>query len=347
MVSIETDGYLYCYKNKVYLTADWPDNAGSMGRILSIYKNQNEALILSKEINDSLIFDKKLSEKTLNNILQIFPSGEYDISEIEVTYLHQLNITNFKETFVSTINGYYPYMGCTKGDDLVLTQSKRFLNSDRIKYYENLIKEKVFPKIIVLESSFSEVNDLGCKVIHASPRFIVDGHHKLRAYENLNIPARVIIFSYKINSENGKKNITNNQSLLFDVWHLLEEKDIVDFIKHKPQCFVGTDKNIKQYNVLMDDYLKKTDNLIYGNWSNLIHLNYKTNDQLKKQWVLDRLKVIYESIIEDSVKATYLYGDIEGSRTGNYFYISNIDDFDLWTKKAIGISYSRIAGKTK
>jgi hypothetical protein len=333
VVSIETDGYFYCYKNKVYLIADWGDHAGSVGRILSIYKNQNEAQALSKQINNSLIFDEKLSEKILNDILQIFPSGDYNISEIEVTYLDQLNITNFKELAVSTVNGYYPYMGCFKGDDLVLTQSKRFLNSDRVKYYENLIKEKVFPKIIVLEESFSEINDLGYKAIHASPRFIVDGHHKLKAYENLNIPAKIILFSHKINPEIGKRNIKNNQALLFDIWHLLEEKHILDFIKYKPLCFIGNNKNIKKYNTLMDNYLRETDSLIYGNWSNLIHLNYKTKDQLKKQWVLDRLKVIYESIIDGSVKTTYLWGDTESSRTGNCFYISNIDDFDLWTKK--------------
>lgn len=346
IVSIETDGFLYCYKNEVYLTADWPDNMGSVGRILSIANSQNEACTLSEEINYSLTFDEETTEKTLSAILQIFPSAEYKVSEILITYLHQLNTTNFKESASNTVSAYYPYMGCNEDDDLVLTQSKRFLNPDRVEFYKKLIKENLFPRIVVLEKYSTVRNYLGNAQVKRSPRFIVDGHHKLKAYEALKIPARAILFSYQENSEVSKKNIENKEALILDVWHFFNEENIYHFIKHHPQCFVGNDKRIKEYNTLMDNYLRKTNNLRYGQWADLIRSNYQSQDPLKREWVLDRLKVIFESTLAGSVKSTYLWNDKESRRLGNAFYISNMNDFDVWTEKAIGIAYSKLANST-
>lgn len=341
IVNIETNGFLYCYKNKEYLAADWPDCAGSMGRILSLYKEHHFAVALDREINEALVFDTEITKKTVKDLLQIFPCGDYEVSEIEVNFLHQLNLTEFKETDQSTLSSYYPYMGCTKNDDLVLTQSKRFLDQDRIEYYEKLIKGRIFPRVVILEKSFKE-KKVGYEVLHRSPRFIVDGHHKLKAYENLQIPAHAILFSLNEKPDIAKQKIEESQALLLDVWHFLDEEIIYFHIKYNPQCFTEKTNQAKLYNHLMDNYLKRTNNLRYGNWVKLIHENYNTKNHLKKQWVLNKLKVIHESVMTGSVKETYMWGDTESMQTGKCFSITNSNDFDIWTEKALGTPFSRI-----
>jgi hypothetical protein len=340
IVDIDTDGFLYCYKSNVYLTADWPDCRGGGDRIIAISKDRDEAHVLPNQINDSLTFDKKITKKTAHDILQILPSGDYEISEIESDFSPQLNTEYYSETAVCTVSAYLPYLDC----NFVLIQSKRFLDSDRVKYYENLISKKVFPKIIVFEKTFNEV-DSGFDVTHRSPGFIVDGHHKLKAYENLKIPARVAVFSLKESSVVARNNIRKKYALVLDIWNILEEENICLFIKYHPQCHIGTDDTTKQYNALLDTYLRKTDNLRYGDWSGMLHTNHKSKDVLKREWAFNRLKVLYESIVEGSIKSTYFIEDAEDRRTGNCFYISNTDDFDLWTEKIIGVPYSKIIEK--
>ena len=82
------------------------------------------------------------------------------------------------------------------GDDaLYATQSKTQINQERVQYFENKIQEGERPFAIIL-NAYLEYED------EESAYFILDGHHKLLAYQKLGIHPPIVLISHLINNQN-------------------------------------------------------------------------------------------------------------------------------------------------
>jgi hypothetical protein len=73
------------------------------------------------------------------------------------------------------------------------TQDPALLNASTVTDFANRIAAGVRPAAIVYAYSMWRIN-FGSQQEHRSiTGFIIDGHHKLAAYSNLKIPARVLL----------------------------------------------------------------------------------------------------------------------------------------------------------
>lgn len=85
------------------------------------------------------------------------------------------------------------------------TQGKENLNLDRVRFYEEKIAQGELPLVLLIEVSNAELN---C----SSPRYILDGHHKLMAYSNTKVNPNVACLRF----------LQTGQNKLFDAERLSE-----------------------------------------------------------------------------------------------------------------------------
>lgn len=96
----------------------------------------------------------------------------------------------YRDDLISwTTSGYYPYW---TGREIMATRSSEKLNKKRIQYFFNRISEGERPFILLIDGFF----DRGCDSDFDSPAYILDGHHKLMAYKELNISPPICLITY-------------------------------------------------------------------------------------------------------------------------------------------------------
>lgn len=101
---------------------------------------------------------------------------------------------------------------------IICTQHQAYLNRSRVSFYERLISEGSRPPILVYQSLHNYYNSTGS--------FLIDGHHKLKAYENLSINPPVIeILEYCENQNEETKNELINKLRLADEVLYAEQMD--------------------------------------------------------------------------------------------------------------------------
>ena len=122
--------------------------------------------------------------KVLKPFLRLLPNARYEIEL--VTYSHKHFIvragldqeTHFKNgKALKTILTYQYHAGC---DFLYVYATQRFLDRNRVSYYESIIRQGKEPLPILL------------RVKEGVIKFILDGHHKMQAYINLGKPIKAI-----------------------------------------------------------------------------------------------------------------------------------------------------------
>jgi antitoxin component YwqK of YwqJK toxin-antitoxin module len=222
------------------VTVSWADCRGSVGRYMSMLPYEPELRgELQQTILANLSNDYTEKEGELHEILQplfrLFPNGKYHLGFINKSdpyYLqYQTSSDNFTEThthswYISTPpvviiadeekvkkghkkflkeidrKKYYPsnLLDYTTGNSydadlfvLYATRPQEELDTDRVAYFENEIKNGARPFAITM-SSTCPAKDLD------SEEFILDGHHKLAAYQNLGITpalARIVFIAEK------------------------------------------------------------------------------------------------------------------------------------------------------
>lgn len=102
---------------------------------------------------------------------------------------------------------------------LFATRPKKSLDAERIKHFESKIKEGERPFALVMSADYSEA-DLD------SAHYILDGHHKLAAYQNLKIYPPIAFITRQINAQD------KNQFDLEMLSHHLYSWQTEDIINH-------------------------------------------------------------------------------------------------------------------
>jgi len=104
-------------------------------------------------------------------LLRLFKSATY-----RLTYYETGDEWSYVETDLGNVNEYYPL-----GSSFVFTQDKVSINGSTVKKYIDLIKSGFRPVVITASTGVDFFSD-----------FVVDGHHKLKAYKQLRISPHII-----------------------------------------------------------------------------------------------------------------------------------------------------------
>ena len=122
----------------------------------------------------------------LHPFLRLLPNATYEIALVE--YFHQHFIvragldkdTYYKNGKESKTVTYHYYAGC---EPFYLYATQRYLNRNRVAYYETLISQGKSPLPIMLTIQEGVI------------KFVVDGHHKTQGYINQDKPIKAIQIS--------------------------------------------------------------------------------------------------------------------------------------------------------
>ena len=121
----------------------------------------------------------------------------------------------------------------------VATQPESEINEERVKYFENEISNGARPFAIIFNCYFHQITD-GSDNSLDSAKYVIDGHHKLLAYNNLKIQPSIVELTYY---PAGREDIAFNLEELIEVlypWqveHILKnwyekEKHILEYLQN-------------------------------------------------------------------------------------------------------------------
>ncbi len=159
------------YFNQSPYALNWCDLEGSVGQLLmrtSVKGFRKNVRQLDRVLREGLNDQLKISDQ-IYPILQLFKYGTlvlgiYEESEWQVI-----------ECGENSVCRYYPY-----APTLVMTQPSTDLDEDTVVEYECAIRDGQRPLVLT-----TSVEGGWCE-------FVLDGHHKLKAYESLDVPVNIL-----------------------------------------------------------------------------------------------------------------------------------------------------------
>ena len=183
------------------LNKDFSENTEALYHLLKpllpIFKNGNYALnFFNNKEKEFFQYTSSLddyAEVHYNPLEVVFASDTTDIRKIDMVVQEHQSFLNQN----ATTKKYYPsgILDHTTGriypgeDSFYATQSYEEINQERIAYFEERIKAGERPFAILVDAYFG-AQDYG------SLTFILDGHHKLLAYQNLDIYPPLAVLTY-------------------------------------------------------------------------------------------------------------------------------------------------------
>jgi hypothetical protein len=310
-----TDGFIIVLSKKKNNLIQWPYCGGSLGQYLFL-KEGFAAYELEKKINDKLVFQDKVDEETISEILKILPSGSYEVIPQRVEYYNIVQCKNMSHTT------FYQH------DCFVMTQSIESICEDRVNYYKKLIIEGYRPKIVSLSSSLDNSADF----------YVIDGHHKLIAYNQLKEDP--VTLNFYINYEIEQKNLIIQENLVLDLVFDLKSDLLEHIISNRPRVFYGTTKNEKEYNLNLHKYLSNT-KTIENKIVNLLESEFNKNTKESNLWVKQKIEMIQESLSSKEKIYVCFKNKGKAGSTYNYQFISNKESYYQWLKNILGEDYKK------
>ncbi len=197
IIRLISDGFASCLSIQRPVAINWPDCRGSIGEYYAVSElSKEEQIHMAGQLNRALIDGTEEEIMTgIQDFLQLFENGIYQVypenMPFDNTDFHtyrDLPADEFPSDTDFFSGWFYPFKDF--GHILTLTDSS--IDETRVKYYMDLIREGARPKAVAF-----------CKLYHADPgmssSFILDGHHKIKAYLRLKMDVPAIVI-YKQNS---------------------------------------------------------------------------------------------------------------------------------------------------
>ena len=183
IIQLLYDEFATCLVIEKALVVNWPDCMGSIGEYYSTSRFHSDVRTkLTQELNELLIDGK--GEELLNSVekfLNLFSNGYYRISFTAIK-LSDSNFFHEDQVKYSDVvpqnkrfsGAFYPF----KNQSYFFSVPNSKINQSRVEYYVDIIKGGSRPKAII--------HDITCSNSDSN-YFILDGHHKIRAYRKLGI----------------------------------------------------------------------------------------------------------------------------------------------------------------
>jgi len=224
----------------------WYDNMGSVGKFynlrgLNFEESKNKEDSFNKLLLNFNLDNRIEIERELTDLLQILPKGKYSCTYLEPEVGHQENGFNFyniifplydksisdekkvRDTFEkyfdekikergnylppkyldnSAINFYDGY-----ASHILATKHEGRLDENRVNFYKNEINKGNYPPLIVF---------VGMGEQEITNSFIIDGHHKAKAYIELKKnPYLILLKGEIINSKNVLGDLKQTSNILY------------------------------------------------------------------------------------------------------------------------------------
>jgi hypothetical protein len=160
------------------IALNWCDCEGSVGQLLirgGVYNHQDHVRALRRVLLGGLDPELPLAVQ-LSPLLQLFSPAEYEIKLWEDCPDCELFQVGATERLREELTGYYPF-----GFSLVATQAMEMLRISRIHRYAGIIATTPHRPIAITTT----VEGGWCE-------FVLDGHHKLMAYQMAGLPPTFI-----------------------------------------------------------------------------------------------------------------------------------------------------------
>lgn len=227
---------------------------------------------------------------------------------------HKIEIGMHRAAEPYSLNSFYPY-----GRQLMFTQPFETLDTKLIKYYEDKIKNGERPVAISIRVKRADQQDEESyqETGYNTTKYILDGHHKLVAYQNLNIKPTYIV----INRINRGMQDEHDESSLPNLNMYLFYYQIEHIVNNGLESMKLTESLAKY----IDEYLRNTprieDTLVRTLYRSAIENKYG-KDQDKQNWFLGRLNVLIDKI--DNLKSDlYLDYHCREDHRRKYIQVSN------------------------
>lgn len=309
IIRIRFDGFLSCLYIKKPRAVDWPDYRGSVGRYYACLPFNEWDQEMQNEIDNRVSSVKSIDDLKNSGFLELLESGEYEFelwNDKETSLIHNTNLFNSNETIYRwhkqrvgqhrvqepfSLYGFYPY-----GRQLIFTQPFESLNPKRVKYYEEEIKNGKRPLAISIrvKRGIQDDEDSYQNTDKNTIKYILDGHHKLVAYQNLKINPSYIVIN-RVLRENSND---ADESSLPEMKPYLFHYQIENIISNGLETIYKS-SNLAEFT---DNYLQNctriNDSLVRTLYRNSKDGNYQ-KDEIKRKWFDARLNKFISRLNND------------------------------------------------
>lgn len=306
IIRIRFDGFLSCLFIKNPRAVDWPDHDGSVARYFACLPFNKWDRELQNEIESRVSKVQSINELIDSGFLDLLETGEYEFEiykEQPTSLIYNTNLYNSNETIhwwtkeqlgdhrvakPYFLNSFYPY-----GLQLMFTQPFESLNPERIRYYEEEIRRGERPIAIAIRVMIDKQGSLNSyqDTSYNSTKYILDGHHKLVAYKNLDTKPTYILIN----------RISNGTKYEYDETSLPDLKPYLLYsqIEHIINNGLGTMRLSSKLTKFVDEFINNAprieDNLIRSLHRSVNSSEYE-NDPGKKEWFKQRLNFIIDRV---------------------------------------------------
>lgn len=283
IIDIIFNNFASCLVVKKVIAVNWPDCAGSIGEYYAVsgYAAEERSLY-TYHINHALSTgsdDEQL--ESIRDFLQLFADGTYSV----IKYSADSNTIEF---VTSHPTAYYTYSQDQippswlypsepeKTDYLFFSITNEKINNDRVEYYCELIRQGGKPTVLTFESF--HMTSFG-----SSWKYVLDGHHKIRAYVRLGVPIPFI------NITKLEKNPNTTPALLAYARTILDEDSYMHLFENNDENLLIID--FIQDEILTDDLdrLLKTSGKIEVSLINVLRKYAGLSDDAARRWLEERL----------------------------------------------------------
>lgn len=329
IIDISFDGLVLCLRISKPIIADFHDDRylGTMGRYFVLNSDYERDKYI-KNLNDVLIngTDEIILEKIID-FLNLFNSGIYCI------YTRESNLDYYKINYdyYNEEDAFYHYNYTADFRNLMFTQPSTSISRERVDYYKGLIKSGCKPRVLIINHNNLE----GISNHYINTDFILDGHHKLRAYSELGVPCNfVCIEKESMEDEICKKNLFNSYS------YFLTEELKAEIIGNNPKMYIENSEESVKYNIEFDNYLRTFQKYISGDIIKFIYKSIFSCNIEEQKWGLWKLRIIEKR--DFSTEKIILYDVIDKPLSLSYREIKSKEEFNCYILETFGNSLDDI-----
>lgn len=331
IIDIVSDGFASCLKIDRIVAADCYDGGGTVAHYYEIADFKREDVnAIATRMNEALMHgshDQVLDEVT--EFLLLFEPGEYTLKIYE-------NVTSYDYASDS----YYP----SRDIFLNLTAHPQTLDEERIRFYMNVINEGHAPKLVVfrkIDRPVPERPSANPDVLdYAEHNFVLDGHHKLMAYERLKVPVALVLITAFF--EEGKSPL-DDARLLLDAVPMLSDQFRNHWLLAEPKVLTGDSEEERKYNKLLDQMLRDCERLDIS-FQNLLKTNISSSDPFVRRWAQQRLRAFYSGFgLMQKPKMVYIFLPDKKQWVGEW--CTEPKAFLHWCLRFFGSSYEALTAE--
>jgi len=330
IIKVLYDGFASCLIIRRPVAVNWPDSRGSVGEYYAVSElSQDEKIILADRLNRSLTEGTEAEIMAgIEDFLTLFENGTYQVNLGKIPFdnssFHMaIPLPDDEKANNRRFSGwFYPF----KDFNYLYTLENKSINPERVQHYTELIKKGDRPKPVIFYGLYNLDPQM-------SSAFVLDGHHKIEAYNQLkmDIPAVFIAKNnegYSSASElmHGARELLGN----IEFEHLFQNND-----ENLPQIDFVNDEILTD---ALDTMLRTSERIDVSMIEVLIRYRQSASEDDRK-WLTHRLEFLKENIHLNTLNGLKLYSRqyIEDYKANVWFLktLRNTMELNTWINETI------------